>query len=74
MGAPLNDSFPPNEEFWAVWRETGKSAPTKRHATKLDAINEASRLALTSNERYFVLEAIGIVAVRKSRVDYIEFD
>ena len=82
LNSAENDSFSPNEAFraarneafWAVWREKGGASPSKRHKTKADAIAEAVRLTQQANERYFVLEVIGIVAVRKSPVDYIEFD
>jgi len=49
-------------KFWAVWRDTGGSAPTKRHSTKDEALAEAFRLATQSSERYYVLEAIGTVS------------
>ena len=49
-------------KFWAVWRKTGGSTPSKRHETKEGAITEAGRLAQQSNEQYFVLEVIGVVA------------
>lgn len=61
-----------NEKFWAVWRETGGAAPSKRHIAKDDAIAEAGRLAQQTNERYFVLEVIGVVAPVKFPVAYSE--
>ncbi len=60
------------EKFWAVWRETGGSPPSKRHDLKEDAICEANRLARQSNERYYVLEAIGVVYPVQLPVDYKE--
>lgn len=63
-----------NEKFWAVWRESGGAAPSKRHATKDGAISEAGRLAQQSNEKYFVLEVVGAVEPVKLPVSYIEFE
>jgi len=60
-------------KFWAVWRETGGAAPSKRHQTKEDALAEAGRLAQQSSERYYVLEAIGVVAPVVTPVSYVEF-
>ena len=37
-------------KFWAIWRKTGGAAPSKRHATQIEAIEEANRLAQSSNE------------------------
>jgi len=61
-----------SKKFWAVWRETGGAVPNKRHDTKDAAITEASRLAQQSNERYFVLEVVGVVAPVKFPVGYTE--
>ena len=62
-----------SDKFWAVWRKTGGGAPQKRHETKEDALLEAQRLATQTNEQYFVLEAIGIVAPKVVPVEYTEF-
>lgn len=51
-----------SDKFYMVIRETGGSAPAKRHPSDILAIEEAGRLAQQSNERYFVLEVIGVVA------------
>lgn len=61
-----------SEKFFAVWRENGGSAPSKRHETKESAIAEASRLAQQSSVRYFVLEVIGVVAPIQFPVAYSE--
>jgi hypothetical protein len=61
-----------SDKFWAVWRETGGSAPSKKHETKDEAVVEASRLAQQSNERYFVLEVVGVVAPVKFPVAYTD--
>lgn len=50
-----------SDKFWMVLRETGGSAPNKRHVLKMDAVAEAGRLAQQTNERYFVLEVTGVV-------------
>lgn len=63
-----------NEKFWAVWRETGGAAPSKRHGTKDEAITEAGRLAQQTNARYFVLEVVGAVAPVKYPVAYAAID
>ena len=63
-----------SEKFWAVWRETGGAAPSKRHATKDGAITEAGRLAQQSNEKYFVLEVVGAVEPVKLPVTYTEIE
>ena len=60
-------------QFWAVWRETGGAAPSKRHPTKEEALAEAGRLATQSAERYYVLEAIGVVAPVVTPVSYKAF-
>lgn len=61
-----------SDKFWAVWRETGGSAPSKKHETKDAAVVEAGRLAQQSNERYFVLEVVGVVAPVKFPVAYTD--
>lgn len=61
-----------SDKFWAVWQETGRSAPSKRHETKEAAITEAGRLAQQNNERYFVLEVVGAVAPVKYPVAYTD--
>lgn len=44
-------------KFWLVWREHG-SAPTYKHQTKEDAVQEAERLAKLHPENvFFVMEA-----------------
>ena len=63
-----------SDKFWAVWRKNGGGAPTKKHETKDEALAEAQRLATQSNDAYFVLEAIGIVAPKVAPVEYTEFD
>lgn len=60
------------EKFWAVWRQSGGSAPSKRHDTKEAAINEAGRLAQNSNEQYYVLEVVGVVGPVALPVNYTE--
>ena len=59
-----------SDKFWAVWRETGGSTPSKRHILKMDAVAEAGRLAQQTNERYFVLEVVGVVAPVKFPAAY----
>lgn len=59
-------------KFWAVWRETGGAAPSKRHKTREEALAEAGRLAQQSAEPYYVLEAIGTVAPVAVPVSYTE--
>ena len=61
-------------KFWAVWRETGGAAPSKRHDTKESAISEAGRLARTTGERYFVLEVVGVSAPTTPPVEYTDID
>lgn len=61
-----------SDKFWAVWRETGGATPNKRHTSKEEATTEAGRLAQQTNERYFVLEVIGVVAPVKFPVAYTE--
>ena len=63
-----------SKKFWAVWRETGGSAPSKRHQNHLDALEEAGRLAKQTQERYFVLEVIGVVAPIVAPVEYTEIN
>jgi hypothetical protein len=63
-----------SDKFWAVWRETGGAAPSKRHSTKDGAITEAGRLAQQTSERYFVLEVIGAVMPVKYPVAYAAID
>ena len=63
-----------SDKFWAVWRKTGGSAPNKKHATKEAALAEAQRLATQTNDQYFVLEAIGIVAPKVATIEYTEFN
>ena len=62
-----------SNKFWAVWRKNG-GAPNTKHETKDKALAEAQRLATQSNDAYFVLEAIGIVAPKVAPVEYTEFD
>ena len=61
-----------SDKYWAVWRENGGGAPQKKHTTKDDAVTEAGRLAQQSNERYFVLEVVGIVAPVNFLVAYTD--
>ena len=61
-----------SDKFWAVWRETGCAAPSKRHNTKDEAVTEAGRLAQQTNERYFVLEVVGVVSPVKFPVAYTD--
>jgi len=61
-----------SDKFWAVWRETGGAPPSKRHTTKDFAVTEAGRLAQQTNERYFVLEVVGVVAPVKFPVAYTD--
>jgi hypothetical protein len=61
-----------NEKFWAVWRRDGGSAPSKKHETRIAAIEEAARLAQQTNTDYFVLEVIGVVAPQVVPVNYVE--
>ena len=63
-----------SDKFWVVWRKTGGGAPNKKHATKDEALAEAQRLATQSNDQYFVLEAIGIVAPKVAPAEYTEFN
>ena len=63
-----------SDKFWAVWRETGGAAPSKRYSTKDGAITEAGRLAQQTSERYFVLEVIGAVMPVKYPVAYAAID
>ena len=58
-------------KFYAVWRQTGGAAPSKRHETKEEAIQEAYRLARQTNENYYVLEVIGIVKPIQMPVEFI---
>ena len=62
-----------SDKFWAIWRRNGGSSPSKKHETKEAALLEAQRLASQTNDQYFVLEAIGIVAPKVSPVEYTEF-
>ena len=61
-----------SEKFWAVWRFDGGSAPSKRHETRLAAIEEAARLAQQTSARYFVLETIGFVAPQELPINYFD--
>jgi hypothetical protein len=61
-----------DRKFWAVWRENGGGAPQRRHDTKESAITEAGRLATQSQDRYYVLEVVGIVAPVQQPVAYTE--
>jgi len=60
------------EKFWAVWRVDGGGPPTKRHASKSDAIKEADRLARQSSAKYYVLESVGYVEVPDIPARYTE--
>lgn len=60
------------EKFWAVWRSTGGSAPSKRHATKEEAVLEAERLCRQTNELYYVLEVIGAIKPIVTPTEFIE--
>ena len=62
------------EKFWAVWRATGGSAPSKRHGTKQAALDEASRLASQTNEEYYVLEVIGKIKLLQIPTVFIPID
>ena len=57
-------------KFWAVWRENGGAPPSKRHESFDAAVAEASRLCRQSGDRYFVLEVIGVVAVKDQPTQY----
>ena len=61
-----------SQKFWAVWRRHGGGAPNKRHGSKDEAIAEAARLAQQTNEPYYVLEVVGVVAPVKPVVDYAD--
>lgn len=61
-----------SDKFYMVIRETGGSAPNKRHMMEDEAIKEASRLATQTQERYFVLATIGVVAPVVAPVLYTE--
>lgn len=61
-----------NDKFWAVWRQSGGGATSRKHETKEDALKEAQRLAAHTNEAYFVLEVIGIVAPKQVPVEFTE--
>lgn len=60
------------DKFWAVWRRDGGSAPSKKHETRLAAIEEAGRLAQQTNTDYFVLEVIGVVSPVPVQINYLE--
>lgn len=64
--------YPTTKKFWAVWRQTGGSAPTKRHKTKDAAIGEAARLAQQTAESYYVLEVVGVVSPVQTPINYSE--
>jgi len=61
-----------SDKFWAVWRKTGGSAPSKKHETLDEVKKEASRLAGQSGESYYVLECIGLVAPLQAPIEYSE--
>jgi hypothetical protein len=63
------------KKFWMVLRELdGTGVPSRRHESKLEAIDEAGRLASKENARFFILEAIGVVARVLQPVNYTEFE
>lgn len=46
------------ETFFLVWSPTGSRAPSYRHDTRMDALNEAARLAREARgAEFFVLAA-----------------
>ncbi|WP_298967708.1 DUF2188 domain-containing protein [uncultured Methylobacterium sp.] len=54
--------------FWMVYGEN-KGAPTFRHATKVEAIREATRLARSNpGTAYFVLEPTTIIDLPVVRI------
>ena len=57
-------------KYWAIWRETGGAPPSKKHTTKAEAMVEAGRLASSSQERYYILEAVGYVEPVQSPIVY----
>ena len=63
-----------DEKFWMVKRESGGGDPSRRHESKEEAIEEAERLASKENARFFILEAIGVVARVRQPVNYTEFE
>lgn len=52
-------SSDPEAPFWMVWNPE-RNAPTHRHATQQEAVQEAERLARQCpSQRFYVLEAKG---------------
>jgi len=62
------------ENFYAVWRKSGNSAPSFRHGTKEEAIKEANRLARKTEDPYFILKTIGVVKPVELPVEYEEYE
>jgi hypothetical protein len=59
--------------FWMVFGE-GAGAPTYKHNTEVGARTEANRLAtLNSGRRFFVLEAVGVAELPKTKPTYQSF-
>ena len=68
--ANFNEHLEP--PFFMVLRRTGGGAPNKRHATLEDAQAEAARLARQSDEEYYVLKTVGMVAHPKTPFEWKE--
>ena len=53
-----------NRKFYCVWRESalGKHPPTKIHETFESARAEVDRLCRQTQDRFFILETVGVVA------------
>ena len=63
-----------NERFWLVWNPS-RSMPQVRHLTRLDAMNEATRLAkLQPGEKFYILCATGLVESEAHPVKYTPLD
>lgn len=62
-----------SEKFYMVIRKLGGSSPSKRHMMEDEAFKEASRLATQTQEPYFVLATIGVVAPVVMPVEYTRF-
>jgi hypothetical protein len=50
----------------------GKSAPTRKHETREEAVTEAKRLARKHNGKFFVLQAVAFVVPEEAPVKVTE--
>ncbi len=58
------------ESFYMIIRETGGSAPSRRHKNLEEAKQEAERLVQQTGESYFILKTIGVIKLAFMPIEY----